>query len=62
MKAFMLAVAGLVVIAAGAAALLNNEQMLAYKAFATSSTRVSDPGYNLVGKNWSGDPSVKQPH
>jgi len=62
MKAFALAVAGLVVLAAGAAAVLNSEQVLAYKAFATSSTRVSDPGYNLVGKNWSGDPSVKEAH
>jgi hypothetical protein len=61
MKAFALAIAGLVVIAAGAAAVLNSEQTLAYKAFATS-TRVSDPGYNLVGKNWSGDPSVKETH
>ena len=62
MKAFALAIAGLVLIAAGAAAVLNNEQTLAYKAFATSSTRVSDPGYNLVGKNWSGDPAVKETH
>ena len=62
MKAFALAVVGLVVIAAGAAAVLNNEQTLAYKVFATSGTRVSDPGYNLVGKNWSGDPSVKEMH
>ena len=62
MKAFMFAVAGLVVIAAAAAAVLNTEQTLAYQAFATSSTRVSDPGYNLVGKNWSGDPSVKETH
>jgi hypothetical protein len=62
MKAFALAVAGLVIFAAGAAAVLNSEQTLAYKAFATSSTRVSDPGYNLVGKNWSGDPIVKEAH
>jgi hypothetical protein len=41
---------------------LNSEQTLAYKAFATSGARVSDPGYNLVGKNWSGDPSVKETH
>jgi hypothetical protein len=62
MKAFLLAITGAVVLAVGAAALLNNEQTLAYKAFATSGTRVSDPGYNLVGKNWSGDPSVKETH
>ncbi|MBV9066439.1 MAG: hypothetical protein JOZ84_03910 [Methylobacteriaceae bacterium] len=62
MKAFALAILGLVVFAVGAAAVLNSEQTLAYKAFATSSTRVSDPGYNLVGKNWSGDPAVKETH
>ena len=62
MKAFALAIAGLVIIAAGAAAVLSTEQTLAYKAFATSGARVSDPGYNLVGKNWSGDPSVKEMH
>ena len=62
MKAFAYAIVGLVIIAAGAAAVLNTEQTLAYKAFATSATRVSDPGYNLVGQNWSGDPSVKETH
>ena len=62
MKAFALAILGLVVFAVGAAAVLNSEQTLAYKAFATSSTRVSDPGYNLVGKNWSGDPALKETH
>jgi hypothetical protein len=62
MKAFALAIVGVIVFAVGAAAVLNNEQVLAYKAFSTSATRVSDPGYNLVGKNWSGDPSVKETH
>jgi hypothetical protein len=62
MKAFALAIVGVVIFAAAAAAVLNSEQTLAYKAFATSSTRVSDPGYNLVGKNWSGDPTVKETH
>jgi hypothetical protein len=62
MKAFALAIAGLVIIAAGAAAVLNSEQTLAYRAFATSGARVSDPGYNLVGKTWSGDPSVTETH
>ena len=60
MKAFALAIAGLVLVAAGAAAVLKNEQTLAYQAFATSSTRVSNPGFNLVGKNWSGNPSLHQ--
>lgn len=39
MKAFAYAIVGLVIIAAGAAAVLNTEQTLAYKAFATSATQ-----------------------
>jgi hypothetical protein len=60
MKAFVLAVTAAVLLAAGAAAVLVNSQTLAYKAFATSGARVSDPGHNLVGQNWSGDPSIKE--
>lgn len=28
----------------------------AWQVFSTESTRVGDPGHNLVGQNWSGDP------
>ncbi|MHA6644986.1 hypothetical protein [Mesorhizobium sp. A623] len=28
----------------------------AWQVYSTVSTRVSDPGHNLVGQNWSGDP------
>jgi hypothetical protein len=31
-------------------------EQLAWQAYSTESTRVSDPGHNLVGQNWSGDP------
>ncbi|WP_244480738.1 hypothetical protein [Mesorhizobium sp. Root157] len=27
----------------------------AWQAYSTESTRVSDPGHNLVGQNWTGD-------
>ncbi|HJW78436.1 MAG: hypothetical protein ACJ8D8_07145 [Microvirga sp.] len=38
---------------------LRGSQEPAYEAFSTSSTRVGDPGYNLVGKNWSGEPKLQ---
>jgi len=28
----------------------------AWQTFSTESTRVGDPGHNLVGQNWSGNP------
>ena len=39
---------------------LRGSQEPAYAAYSTSSTRVGDPGYNLVGKNWTGDPKVQR--
>jgi hypothetical protein len=39
-----------------AAFALNAAQRPAYEAFSTSSTRVGEPGRNLVGDNWSGNP------
>lgn len=54
MKAFLLSVAATVVLAGVAALILRAEQRPAYQAFATQSTRVGDPGENLVGKNWNG--------
>jgi hypothetical protein len=39
---------------------LRGSQEPAYEAYSTSSTRVGDPGYNLVGKNWSGEPKLQR--
>ncbi|MCV0395595.1 MAG: hypothetical protein K5872_17175 [Rhizobiaceae bacterium] len=37
--------------------LLNAQQQEpAWQAYSTESTRVGDPGHNLVGQNWSGEP------
>jgi len=58
MRPFLLSVVAALVFAAAAAALLNTQQQAAYEAFATPATRVADPGYNLVGRNWSGDPKL----
>jgi hypothetical protein len=37
-----------------ASVVLGDAQRPAYEVFATESTRVGDPGHNLVGSNWSG--------
>ena len=39
---------------------LRADQTPAWEAYSTSSTRVGDPGYNLVGKNWSGEPKLQR--
>ncbi len=50
--------AGIVVavaIAIGAGYFMFAEQKLAWQVYSTSSTRVGDPGHNLVGPAWTGD-------
>lgn len=44
------------IIGAVAGLILRQEQRPAWQAFASSATRVGDPGHNLVGKDWSGEP------
>jgi hypothetical protein len=44
------------VLAVIAGFVLADSQKESYQAYATQSTRVGDPGDNLVGKNWTGDP------
>ena len=53
-SAFALAVA--VALAAGGAYYLAQEPI--YRAQPGPGVRVGDPGYNLVGRRWSGDPSL----
>lgn len=61
MKSFLFGVLVAIAIAAAAGLLLEQNQQLAYEAYATSGARVSDPGYNLVGPTWSGEPTVNAP-
>jgi len=49
-----------VVIAVGAAYVLQTQQAPAWQVFSTESTRIGDPGHNLVGQNWSGEPGGGQ--
>lgn len=64
MRAFALAVIAAVVLGLTAAFVLGDNHTLAYQAFATSGTRVSHPGTNLVGPKWNGEtppePSAKR--
>jgi len=50
--AFGLAVVALLILSA--------VQQPAYERYATSSTRVDEPGSNLVGDAWSGNPAVRR--
>ena len=59
MHVVLAGIAAAVVLAIVSAFVLRAEQTPAYEAYSTSSTRVGDPGYNLVGKGWSGDPKVQ---
>ena len=47
-----------VAIAFGAGYFLLNaqQQRPAWQVYSTDSTRVGDPGHNLVGQNWTGEP------
>jgi hypothetical protein len=55
MKVFAVSVIVAIGLGAIAAAALNRAQTLAYQAYSTGSTRVSQPGHNLVGEAWTGD-------
>lgn len=54
MRTILLAVVASLALGGLAAALLTSTQKTAYEAYATSGARVSQPGHNLVGPNWSG--------
>ena len=46
-----------VVLAVGAGFVLRSYQEPAYERYTTQSVRVGDPGENLVGADWTGEPS-----
>ena len=60
MKSFVLALVAAAVLSSAAAALMISSQKLAYQAYTTSGARVSDPGHNLVGPNWTGEGAAKR--
>ena len=60
MKAIAVAVICAVALGIAASYVLATSQRFAWQAFSTTSTRVSQPGTNLVGPRWTGD--VNGPH
>lgn len=58
MKAFILAVIAAIGLGVAAMYALTSNQTFAYQAFATSGARVSEPGTNLVGQKWNGNPGT----
>jgi len=44
----------------GAGYFLPKEQKQAWQVYSTTSTRVGDPGGNLVGSGWTGESTVAQ--
>jgi hypothetical protein len=57
MGVVIIGIVAAVLFAIGAGAFLMSEERPAWKVYSTSSTRVGDPGYNLVGKKWTGEPT-----
>ncbi len=56
MKVIFASVLIAIVIGIVAGFVLNSAQKPAYEVYATSATRLDNPGSNLVGNNWTGDP------
>lgn len=54
MKAFIAGLVASIVVAVVAGVILSVVAQPVYRAFASSETRVGNPGHNLVGANWSG--------
>ncbi|UVF22170.1 hypothetical protein HPT29_026085 (plasmid) [Microvirga terrae] len=54
MRAFLVSVAAALTLGIAAAGCLTEMQAFTYQAFTASAARLSDPGENLVGADWSG--------
>jgi hypothetical protein len=54
MPVILSGIAVAIVIAIAANFVMRSEREPAWQAYTTTSTRVGDPGENLVGPNWSG--------
>ena len=55
MGVILIGIAAAIVIAIGASFVLDAEQQPAWQVYSTQSTRVGEPGDNLVGPAWSGE-------
>ncbi len=61
MKVIILSAVVALVLAYVASFVLNRGHEPAYETFVGSGARVGDPGHNLVGPNWNGNPPVEAP-
>lgn len=59
MKVVLIGIVAAVVLAAGAGFALQSQQRPAYEVYSTPSARVGNPGENLVGPAWSGEPGYE---
>jgi hypothetical protein len=55
-KVIIISAVAALLLAYAASFVLNFEQEPAYQAYVGSGARVGDPGYNLVGPEWTGNP------
>ena len=61
MKTIVIAAVASILLGITAAFVLSSVQRPAYEVFATQGARVSDPGGNLVGGHWTGNPANDPP-
>ena len=59
MRAILSGIVAAIVFGVIAFFVLSAVQEPAYEAYSTSSTRLGDPGSNLVGKGWTGNPRAR---
>lgn len=59
MRAILSGIVAAIVLGVVAFFVLSALQEPAYTAYSTSSTRLGDPGSNLVGKAWTGKPTAR---
>jgi hypothetical protein len=59
-KMIILSAVATLILAYAAALILDREQEPAYQAFVGSGARVGNPGSNLVGPEWTGEPRPPQ--
>lgn len=58
MKIIVMSAVAALLFAYAASFVLDQQDRPAYESFVGSGARVGDPGHNLVGENWSGQPPV----
>lgn len=58
MGVLMSGIAAAIVLGVIAAVALSIAQQPSYEAYSSSSTRIAEPGSNLVGEQWTGNPKV----